>query len=158
MTESRETAGARFRCAAAVLEGRVVIEPDRRGRPGMGHVLALITDDPVELRSRNERRMFSICREFRIPLPLCNFPIETAGRAFIADFYEATTSELVRVMLNQALVAAEEDDCYKALKLIRRVIQHEDAVIGRLTDTAAGSTAWNGPIPASRDQRSPCKP
>ncbi len=53
-----------------------------------------------------------------------------AARIFIADFHEATTSELVRAMLNQALVAAEEDDCYRALKLIRRVMQHEDAVLG----------------------------
>jgi predicted transcriptional regulator of viral defense system len=59
---------------------------ERRGRPGISHVLALITDDPVELRSRNERRMFSICRSFGIPLPLCNHRIELEGRTFIADF------------------------------------------------------------------------
>lgn len=59
---------------------------ENRGRPGIAHVLALITDDPVELRSRNEQRMFSICRQFGIPLPLCNHRIETAGRTFIADF------------------------------------------------------------------------
>jgi flagellar protein FlbT len=67
-----------------------------------------------------------------------------SARAFIADFYEATTSELVRVMLNQALVAAEEDDCYKALKLIRRVIQHEDAILETSQDT---------PIPAENIDR-----
>ena len=59
---------------------------ERRGRPGIAHVLALITDDPVELRSRNEIRMRSICREYGIPLPLCNHRIETEGRTFIADF------------------------------------------------------------------------
>lgn len=63
-----------------------VLADERRGRPGVAHVLALITDDPVELRSRNERRMFSICRERGIPLPLCNHRIEVAGRTFIADF------------------------------------------------------------------------
>lgn len=52
-------------------------------------------------------------------------------RHFIAEFQEATTVELVRMLLDQALVAAEEDDCYVALKLIRRVIQYEDAVLGR---------------------------
>ena len=54
-----------------------------------------------------------------------------AARGFISDFQEATTSELVRMILDQALLAAEEDDCYRALKLIRRIIQHEDAVLGK---------------------------
>jgi len=54
-----------------------------------------------------------------------------SARRFIADFQQATTSDLVRIILNQALVAAEEDDCYQALKLIRRIIQHEDAVLGK---------------------------
>jgi flagellar protein FlbT len=57
-----------------------------------------------------------------------------AARQFIAEFDEATTSDLVRLMLTKALVAAEEDDCYQALKLIRRVIQHEDAVLGKTQD------------------------
>ena len=67
-----------------------------------------------------------------------NEPEREAGlqsaRHFIAEFQEATTSDLVRLMLNQALVAAEEDDCYQALKLIRRVIQHEDAILGKTPD------------------------
>jgi flagellar biosynthesis repressor protein FlbT len=54
-----------------------------------------------------------------------------SARHFIADFQQATTSDLIRAILDQALVAAEEDDCYQALKLIRRVIQHEDAVLGK---------------------------
>ena len=51
-----------------------------------------------------------------------------AARHFISEFEQATTSELVRQTLEQALVAAEADDCYQALKLVRRIIQHEDAV------------------------------
>jgi len=62
-----------------------------------------------------------------------------AARHFISDFQEATTSDLVRVILNQALVAAEEDDCYQALKLIRRVIQHEDTVLGKKHDLPTSS-------------------
>ena len=54
-----------------------------------------------------------------------------SARLFIADFQQATTSELVRAILSQALVAAEEDDCYQALKLVRRIIQHEDTVLGK---------------------------
>src|ERR1700733_6799624 len=57
-----------------------------------------------------------------------------AARHFIADFHEATTLELVRLILDKALVAAEEDDCYQALKLIRRIIQHEDATLGKAQD------------------------
>src|SRR5277367_5832584 len=54
-----------------------------------------------------------------------------SARHFIADFQQATTSDLVRMILDQALLAAEEDDCYQALKLVRRIIQHEDAVLGK---------------------------
>jgi flagellar protein FlbT len=54
-----------------------------------------------------------------------------AARYFIAEFQGATTSDLVRMILAQALVAAEEDDGYRALKLVRRIIQHEDAVFGK---------------------------
>ena len=52
-----------------------------------------------------------------------------SARRFVAAFKEATTSLLARDILDRALAAAEEDDCYKALKLIRRVIRHEDAVL-----------------------------
>ena len=54
-----------------------------------------------------------------------------SARHYINDFQDATTSDLVRGILAQALIAAEEDDCYQALKLVRRIIQHEDAVLGK---------------------------
>jgi flagellar protein FlbT len=53
-----------------------------------------------------------------------------AARALIEEFKEATTSVLVREMLARALVAAEEDDCYLALKIARRVMRHEEEVLG----------------------------
>jgi predicted transcriptional regulator of viral defense system len=59
---------------------------ERCGRPGLARLAALISDDPVEARSRNERRMLSICREFNIPRPLVNHRIEADGRTFYADF------------------------------------------------------------------------
>jgi hypothetical protein len=58
----------------------------RTGQPGIGRLRRLITDDPVETRSKNERRMRAICRRHGVPLPLANHPIEAGGRAFIADF------------------------------------------------------------------------
>jgi flagellar protein FlbT len=57
-----------------------------------------------------------------------------SARHFIAEFQEATTSDGVRLILDQALVAAEEDDCYQALKLVRRIIQYEDTVLGKGSD------------------------
>jgi flagellar protein FlbT len=52
-------------------------------------------------------------------------------RHFVTEFQQATTLDSVRQILDQALVAAEADDCYQALKLVRRIIQHEDTILGR---------------------------
>jgi flagellar protein FlbT len=53
-----------------------------------------------------------------------------AARALIGDFMEATTSATVREMLGRALESAEGDDCYAALKIARRVMRHEEEVLG----------------------------
>jgi flagellar protein FlbT len=53
------------------------------------------------------------------------------ARRLIAEFKCATTSALAREILDSALAAAEADDCYQALKLTRRIIRHEDSVLGR---------------------------
>lgn len=55
------------------------------------------------------------------------------AQALIHEFQSATTSSLAREILDRALTAATSDDCYTALKLVRRVIRHEDAVLGRVT-------------------------
>ena len=54
------------------------------------------------------------------------------ARQLVGEFQQATTSVLVREILDHAISAAEVDDCYTALKLVRRVIHHEDAVLGRV--------------------------
>jgi flagellar protein FlbT len=54
-----------------------------------------------------------------------------AARRLIADFKTVTTSPLACEILDRALQAAEADDCYQALKLTRRIIRHEDAVLKR---------------------------
>jgi flagellar protein FlbT len=51
------------------------------------------------------------------------------ARVLINEFQAATTSNLAREILNRALALAEADDCYQALRLARRVISHEDAVL-----------------------------
>lgn len=77
-----------------------------------------------------------------------------SARHFIADFQQATTSDQVRAVLDRALVAAEEDDCYLALKLVRRIIQHEDAVLGKTPNIsiATGNTDRH----AEREPRHSC--
>jgi flagellar biosynthesis repressor protein FlbT len=54
-----------------------------------------------------------------------------AARGLIEDFKGSTTSALARDILDRARAAAEEDNCYQALKLVRRVMRHEDSVLGR---------------------------
>jgi flagellar biosynthesis repressor protein FlbT len=53
------------------------------------------------------------------------------ARQLIAQFMAATTSTSLRDILSQAVIAAETDDCYQALRLTRRVVSDEDAVLGR---------------------------
>ena len=60
----------------------------------------------------------------------------SAARDLISAFKIATTSDLAREILDRALAAAEADDCYQALKLSRRIIRHEDTVLGRVSPVA----------------------
>ena len=64
-----------------------------------------------------------------------------AARSLIAEFKESTTSALAREILDRALAAAEDDNCYQALKLTRRIIRHEDAVLGR-SELPATANSW----------------
>jgi len=57
-----------------------------RGRRGIANLRELISDDPKDTEVENERRMLRICRRFAIPEPETQYPIETAGRRFRADF------------------------------------------------------------------------
>jgi flagellar protein FlbT len=53
-----------------------------------------------------------------------------SARRLIAEFQEATTSAQAREMLREALALAETDECYQALKLTRRVMRHEEEILG----------------------------
>ncbi len=59
-----------------------------------------------------------------------------AARELCARFKEVTSSGLARDILDRAIAAAEADQCYEALKLARRIIRHEDAVLGRDAELA----------------------
>lgn len=71
-----------------------------------------------------------------------------AGRAdaqrFCDDFAEATTSEMVRKLLAEAMHAVGEDRCYQALKIVKRIMAHEDAVMAITAKTGAGAEAAVG--------------
>jgi flagellar protein FlbT len=76
-----------------------------------------------------------------------------AARELIAVFKQATTSALACDILDRALTAAITDDCYQALKLARRIIRHEDAILGRsqtVTTRAQDTTSTR------RDRLQPC--
>ena len=49
----------------------------------------------------------------------------------IEAFKSATTSPSAMALLDGALACARADKCYQALRLARRVVRHEDAVLGR---------------------------
>jgi flagellar protein FlbT len=75
-------------------------------------------------------------------------PERTAGLAsahdLIVAFKAATTSALAREILDRAEAAAAADNCYLALKLARRIINHEDTVLGR------PQPAREAPVPSPR--------
>ena len=73
------------------------------------------------------------------------------ARALIEAFKAATTSALAREILDRALAHAEADDCYQALKLTRRIIRHEDVVLGRDLPPVSRAAAYE-------QQEPPCTP
>ncbi|MBV1797685.1 flagellar biosynthesis repressor FlbT [Siccirubricoccus sp. G192] len=68
-----------------------------------------------------------------------------AARQLISQFQEATTSALAREMLRHALALAEGEDCYQALKLARRVMLHEQDVLGLAAPASARQEAARRP-------------
>jgi flagellar protein FlbT len=76
-----------------------------------------------------------------------------AARELIRAFKQATTSALACEILDRALSAAEADDCYQALKLARRIIRHEDAILGR---SQAVVTPPQNANSTRRDRLQPC--
>ena len=125
------TAKARF------LFGKQVMSPEQADSPGRRIYFALQTayiGEPGPERARG---------------------LETA-RALANEFKTATTSALARDILDRAIAAAETDDCYQALRLVRRIISHEDVVLGRGRET--GPTPSRHQAPHTQDESTPCSP
>ncbi len=57
----------------------------------------------------------------------------------IGMFREQTTSASARHLLDAALAAARNDQGYHALRLVRRIIAHEDAVLAAQSVTVAST-------------------
>ncbi|MGH7188530.1 MAG: flagellar biosynthesis repressor FlbT [Acetobacteraceae bacterium] len=80
-----------------------------------------------------------------------------SARVLVGEFKAATTSMLAREILDRAIAAAEADDCYQALKLARRIIRHEDTVLGRTPPIPPAGLPPPGlgaePEPPHRDER-----
>jgi flagellar protein FlbT len=68
----------------------------------------------------------------------------------IEAFKGATTSASAVALLDAALACAQADKCYLALRLVRRVVRHEDAVLGRETVVTEAR-----PVGVPRRARSP---
>jgi flagellar protein FlbT len=68
-----------------------------------------------------------------------------AARALSAEFQAATTSAQARALPAEAMALAEADDCYRALRLVRRVMLHEAEVLG----LPPPEPARQGPDPAA---------
>ena len=56
-------------------------------------------------------------------------PALAAACQLIKEFRETTTSDTARLILGEALTAATLEESYLALKLARRIVRHEDAVM-----------------------------
>ncbi|WP_158747613.1 flagellar biosynthesis repressor FlbT [Acidisphaera sp. L21] len=104
------TAHARF------LFGKQIMQPDQADSPARRIYFALQTAY-IGVEEERARGMES-------------------ARTLIASFKDATSSALAREILDRAMAAAEADDCYGALKLARRIIRHEDTILGRITPPA----------------------
>ncbi|MBY0339393.1 MAG: flagellar biosynthesis repressor FlbT [Acetobacteraceae bacterium] len=53
-----------------------------------------------------------------------------AARHLVAEFLDATTSPVMRLALEEAMHLADAGDGYGALKAARRVMRHEEEVLG----------------------------
>jgi flagellar biosynthesis repressor protein FlbT len=127
------TARARF------LFGKQIMAPDQADSPARRIYFAL---QSAYIGIEEERAQALIC-----------------ARDLIVAFQTASTSALAREILDRALTHAEADECYLALKLARRIIRHEDAVLGRVTDLTGATPAWpQGGSGAEHHSRPPAAP
>jgi flagellar protein FlbT len=75
-------------------------------------------------------------------------PAMADAHRLVAEFQEATTSNMARQLLERALALAEAEEWYQALRLVRHVMRHEAAVLG--LDPVSGAKLPPGAVEAIR--------
>jgi len=75
------------------------------------------------------RRIYFALQTAQIGTPEEREAALKSARYFIQTFMEETTSEHARLLLASALDAAQRGAGYEALRLARRILRHEDAVL-----------------------------
>ena len=94
---------------ARFLFGRQIMSPDAATTPGRRIYYAV---QAVYVGDEHER---PLARE--------------QARELCAQFAAHTTSRLAVKILDEVMLAVDQDRCYEALKLLRRIIRHEDTVL-----------------------------
>ncbi|MBO1359369.1 flagellar biosynthesis repressor FlbT [Acetobacter sacchari] len=85
---------------------------------------------PPEQANTPARRIYYALQTAYVGTPEERTSAFSEARYYIEIFSKETTSETARELLSSALASAEQEDLYTALKLARRIIRHEDAVLG----------------------------
>jgi flagellar protein FlbT len=128
--------------------------------------LMIVNGAPIRFRNRTRIELTSRARflfgkqimppdEATTPARRIYFSVQTAyigneeererglelARSLVEEFQAMTTSPTVQELLERALTSAENDECYQALKILRRVMQHEDAVFAQGQDALRSEDA-----------------
>ncbi|MBO1073173.1 flagellar biosynthesis repressor FlbT [Roseomonas marmotae] len=69
------------------------------------------------------------------------------ARALQAEYQASVASQGAKDLMLRALALSEECECYQALKLVRRVIQQEEAASARPVPDRLSPGAWPGHVP-----------
>jgi flagellar protein FlbT len=93
---------------------------------------------PPEAASTPARRIYFALQTAYIGTEEERGPGLVLACRLIAEFQAATTSPTAQRLLAEARALAEADECYRALKLVRRVMLHEAEVLGLPPPPAAG--------------------
>lgn len=75
------------------------------------------------------RRIYHAMQQAYVGAEELREPALIVARELIAEFQDATTSDIARQLLERALLLAEQDDWFAALKHVRVVMRHEAAVL-----------------------------
>jgi flagellar protein FlbT len=57
-----------------------------------------------------------------------------AARELADEYSAATTSDIARAILSSAIESLERDDCWEAMRGLRRLFAHDDAVLALTSD------------------------